>query len=176
MQLELQKIVFNYFENTDDKTISEIISGFMYDKKNISHKASKLFEKFLDDNELSDTYADYIYDLTSTAYFRRSNSSGIQMIEQIKISFLNLCYNRFRDILDNQKPEIKLKEANKIKFRFEDEEEPEVHILSNLNPEYTICGILTEGDHIHDIKHNVSQKTNCLHCISVIKKHKKTKL
>lgn len=181
-QLQFQRIVFDYFEKVDNKTLMDVIDGFIYGQTNISKKASDLFEKFLDDNGLTSTYCDFVYDESEEGkarYFRKSNLSAIQMIEQLKWSFLNLSYNRlkFGDIVVKKaKKETTIKEANKIKFRFEDDEESEIHILSNLNEEYTICGIYTDGDHVSDVKLSPKGKTDCIHYRDLVNMCKSIKL
>lgn len=92
---QLQKIIFEYFKDTDDITLIEIINSFVYDIPNPSLGAGKIIEKFIEDNGLEKAFINYHYDKDNSQYFRRSNMSETSMIENIKMSFLGLSYNRF---------------------------------------------------------------------------------
>ena len=175
-QLQVQELVLKYFEKVDDQTMSVIIDCFVYEGKTTNNqKVSKLVEQFLADNELTITYANYIYDTKSTNYFNRASSSEVAMIEQIKLSLLNISHNRFRKLAF--KPEVKkvkLVEPRKVKMVYNDDQHEEVHIVGNLNGEYTLCGCLIDNE--CDTDYDTKEKVSCEHCIDTVKECKKIKI
>lgn len=93
-----------YFKDTDDKTFIALVETFVYQSPVGSNtKVSKLIEKFLQDNGLSEAYVNYLMDLKDEnskeyqkRFFNRSSMSQRDMIEKIQTSMLNACFNRFR--------------------------------------------------------------------------------
>lgn len=174
--LQLQELVLTYFEKVDDKTMSMITDCFVYGDTTDNEKVSKLFEKFLSDNGLTMAYANYIYDMKNTTnYFRRSSSSETSMIEQIKLSFLNISHNRFRKLVSKEVKEVKLVDPYKVKMIYHDEDQhEEVHVVSDINSEYTLCGCLIdiECDSIYGTK----EKVSCEYCKDVVNQCKKIKI
>lgn len=99
---EVQEIVLEYFKNVDDKTIFEVIDSFVYFTPitNRKSKTSKIIEKFLEDNGLTNAYLNYVNDMTNkTKFFNKSSMSEADLIEKVRTAMLNLAYNRFRNLV-----------------------------------------------------------------------------
>ncbi len=100
------------------------------------------------------------------AMFLKASHSERDIVEQVKIAFLNLAFNRFREVKEVNIP--KLKKADKIKVLGTSEVEKSVHIVSNLNSYYTICSLLLDGDMIGDTE-PTNDKVDCEECRSTVK-------
>jgi hypothetical protein len=108
---QLQIIIFDYFKDTDDATLVEIVDVFVYDQPNPTSEVSKIIEKFLKDNGLNEAFLNAQYDKTEKAsIFSRSSLSQVNMIENVKMSLLGLSFNRFRvaATTDTYKKEIEV--------------------------------------------------------------------
>ena len=175
--LDMQKIIIDYFEDTDDKTMISIIDSFVYGKSTKNNEASKLIESFIKDNGIETAFVNYMIDIKAKAegnpMWLRSSYSERSIIEDIKLSLLNLSYNRFRNLVDKQ---VKPIECKKVKLKTDNEDTSSIHAISILDSEITICGVYTEGDYVSDVKHNVKGKITCEHCIAIIKQGKSIKL
>lgn len=98
-QEQVQKIILNYFKDTDDKTLVAIIDSFVYNEPitDRTSNTSKLIEKFIDDNGLTTAYVNYLSDLRNpTKSFFSCSGSERQMIQMVIEAMLSLSYNRFR--------------------------------------------------------------------------------
>ena len=175
--MELQRIVIDYFKDVDDKTIGNIIESFVYGKSTKNDKASKLIESFIKDNGIETAFVNYMIDVKAKAegkaLWLRSSYSERGIIEDIKISFLNLAFNRFIELASNK---VELVEARKVKLLCDNDDSPMVHMVSGLNGSFTVCGVSIYGDYTTDLKENVKGKITCPHCISIIKDCKGIKL
>ena len=175
--LELQRIVIDYFKDVDDKTIGCIIESFVYGKSTKNDKASKLIESFIKDNGIETAFINYMIDVKAKAegksLWLRSSYSERSIIEDIKISFLNLAFNRFINLSTNM---IELVEARKVKFLCDNDDSSMVHMVSGLYGGFTLCGVSIYGDYTTDLKENVKGKITCSHCINIIKECKGIKL
>lgn len=185
-EIQLQQIVLDYFIDVDDKTMSSIIKSFVYNEGTTDNKISLLINKFIDDNGLKTAFINYHIDLNKDPnkfHFYRSSGSELEMINTIKSAFLNLAFNRFAYLMDQptkkvkQKREVKLIEPQKIMLKYgEDDNDFDIHIVSNLNDNYCLCGNATEGDFIKESILNVKDKVTCQNCISIVNSTKKMKI
>ena len=99
-QVQMQKLIFNYFIDYDDKTVVEFINCFVYSEVNPRKEVSELLHKFLKDQDLELAYADYISDRRGDSkYWLKSNPSDIETINQIFHALLNISFNRLADIV-----------------------------------------------------------------------------
>ena len=175
--LELQRIVLDYFKDIDDVTMGKVIESFVYGVSTKDDKASKLIETFIKDNGIETAFVNYMIDLKAKAdgksLWLRSSYSERSIIEDIKISFLNLAFNRF---IQSASKKVKLVEPNKVKFLGDNEDTALVHVVSELSDSFTLCGVSIYGDYTTDLEENVKGKITCKDCISVIKQGKSIKL
>lgn len=96
-EIQIQKILLEYFKDFDDETIVNVIDSFVYEMGTNDERISKIIEKFISDNLLTDTYCNYISDKTNKkSFFNKCSRSELQMIDYLKNGFLNLAYNRLR--------------------------------------------------------------------------------
>jgi hypothetical protein len=223
--IQIQKILIEYFKDFDNETMIKIIDSFVYEQSATDNKIGEIIQKFLSDNSLTTAYVNCMLDKTAQ-YFTRSTNSERQMIDLIKAGFLNLAYNRFRvstielklakceidiakrgeeiainelkieklnksiDSIESVKSDIiqkkiiqkktsrktKLIDPTKVKFRFDDDTNSDVHVITTLNDNYTLCGILIGGDYTHDVELNSTEKITCQHCLDVINQGKTAKI
>jgi len=188
-QLQIQQQVLDYFIDTDDKTMSSIIKCFVYSESTEDDKISKLIDKFIKDNGLTQAFINHHIDLKNPdSMWLRSSLSERDMIDQIHRAFLNLAFNRFAWLMDQPvklmdqpvkkvraKREIKLVEPQKIMLKY-DENDFDVHVVSDLNDNYCMCGNATEGDFIKESILNVKDKVTCKNCLSIVNSAKKMKV
>ncbi len=163
--IQIQEIVFDYFKDVDNKTLTRIVDAFVFHQAiKPDTDAGKLVEKFLADNELEMAYIDYVYDYVDkkSTVFSRSNSSQTQIIEYIKTAFLTLSYNRFRQI-DHLKPTV----ADKVKVLGTGDIEVSVHVVCNINSDYTICSLMIDGDFIGKTE-PTTERVDCNHCLQIV--------
>ena len=178
-QIQIQQLVLDYFIDTDDKTMSAIIKCFVYNESTKDDKISELIDKFIKDNGLTQAFINHHLDLKNTeSMWLRSSLSERDMIDQVHRAFLNLAFNRFAWLMD--KPvkkvrEIKLVEPQRIMLKY-DENDCDVHIVSDLNDNYCLCGNATEGDFIKESILNVKDKVTCKNCLSIVNSAKKMKV
>jgi len=134
-QQALQEIIIDYFKEFDDDIIVGIIDSFVYHKPAKNEKISKVLENFLKDQGIEIAYINYISDFVKKEQtsFTKSNPSEIEIINNIKMAFLNLIYNRFRNNL-NIKSEKYLK--NKNRFAFLKNELLDIYSMLNRNEHY----------------------------------------
>lgn len=178
-QVELQKQIIEYFKDVDDKTIRDVIESFVYFKGSNNNAVGELIQKFLKDNGLTMAFVNYCMDMkrvqnAEQIMFYRSSGSERDMIENIKVSLLNLAYNRFSALVDKIKPEPVLVEPSKVKVTYKDGDS-NTHVLG-FQSEYTLCGNIVEGSEIAKTDFNPKSKVNCPHCLEIIKKCKKMKV
>ena len=178
----LQELMFEYFKDTDNKTLVAFIDSFVYHQPITDRKSniSKLIEKFLKDNGLEIAYTNYLIDYVrkEEAIWLKSSGSQREMIDGLKQALLNLAFNRFRNIdstlLDSSGPAKKLfkekkkRKVDKIKILGTSEIEKSVHIVSNINSDYAICSILLDGSMAGDAE-PTDDKVDCKHCLSIVK-------
>lgn len=228
--IQIQKILIDYFKDFDDETMIKVIDSFVYKEPTTDEKISKIIEKFLADNSLTQAWCNIMLDKKEPRrFFTRSNMSEVEIINQITNGFLNLAYNRFRcsnielklaknetnitkrnlNIANLEKKiainELKLEKLNKsietnemsdvkiqtnkkvskqkklvdptkIKFRFDNDTDADVHVTTILNDNYTLCGILIDGDYTHDVELGSTEKITCQHCLDVINQCKTAKI
>jgi hypothetical protein len=189
--IHIQKIIFDYFLDFDDKTVVRFVEIFMYNKKTNDKRINDLLEKFLVDQGVKDSYERYQYDLhDNDSYFCKCEMSDTQIINDIQHALLNVSFNRLRNLVDRvtvsevketkvvktRKPRlIKLVEPPKVKMTYKDDGEVTVHIFAdNGNDGYTLCGNRIEGD-FADSELNVHDELTCDHCKSLLKQIKKYK-
>lgn len=225
-EIQIQKILLEYFKDFDDETIVNVIDSFVYEMGTNDERISKIIEKFISDNLLTETYINYISDKTTKSSFFRCSGSELQMIDYLKNGFLNLAYNRLRssiyelklekiknniakhdmtiakcnvtitkcnlrikeienglinDLEIEEKPKAKSKKQKnidykKVKLRFDDDNAAEVHMIIGFNENYTVCGILIDGDYTHDVEINSTENITCQHCLDIINQCKATKI
>lgn len=225
-EIQIQKILIEYFKDFDDETMVNVIDSFVYEMGTNDERISKIIEKFISDNLLTETYINYISDKTTKSSFFRCSGSELQMMDYLKNGFLNLAYNRLRSSIyelklekiknniakhnttiakcnlrikeiengslindlqnkerqkikkDKKQKDVDYKEVDykKVKLRFDDDSDAEVHMIIGLNENYTLCGILIDGDYTHDVKINSTEKISCQHCLDVINQCKATKI
>ncbi len=181
----IQEIIFDYFRDMDNNTVSLFIDSFVYHtpitKKN---GISELIDKFLKDNGLVNAYLNYLEDMKrakeKTASFFKSSGSDSHMIQTINMALLNLAYNRFRRIDHTKAPEspkapVKKQRPDAIKILGTSEIEKSVHIASPLNENYTLCSIMLDGNLAGDSE-PTNDKIDCDHCKQIVKTIKKTEL
>lgn len=180
-QVSLQKQIIDYFEKYDDKLVKDVSLSFIYDKGTNNEEVSKLCEKFLEDNGLTKAFINYQIDQKKVRNneqfsFFASSGSEREMIEQVKISMLNMCFNRFSRLIDSIKPqkEEKLIEPEKIKITYNDGDE-DIHITHNYDG-YTLCGNVTDGSEIKSSVIVKKGKVTCEHCLDIVKRCKKMKI
>lgn len=108
---QIQKIVFNYFKEVDDKTIMDITNSFTFVNPTDNKKASDLIMQFLKDNGLEKAFVNYMSDYQNPQkLWLTSSPTESHMIEQIKTAFLVLCFNRnYRNNKVDKSEETKLK-------------------------------------------------------------------
>jgi hypothetical protein len=176
---QLQEIVIDYFKDMDNETMIKFIDSFVFHLPITEHNGiSDLIEKFLKDNGLENAYTNYIYDIThKDDSWRTSSGSEMTMINNVKNAFMNLAYNRFRNItpivmktadkIDN--PPKVLKPAKKIKILVgnSDVAKGEVHAVCNINDSYAICSLMIEEDVVGETELTTDAIT-CKHCLSII--------
>lgn len=173
----MQEIIIDYFEDIDDTTIALFIMGFLYHKPVSNTVVSKLIEKFLDDQGLTEVYLSYYVDLNNpNRLFNRCSLSEYAIIQNISSALLNLSFNRFRDLVietNNAKKEVKpkqvrkpkLPEISKVSVLFNDSSN--VHVVSNLNSEFTLCGCALEGSEIIG-SFETKDLVTCSHCLEIV--------
>lgn len=120
---------------------------------------------------------------TTKRYLKIANLEKEIAINELKIDKLNKFeINATSDVkIQTNKKTSKQKKSNlidpkKVKFRFDNDDKAEVHITTILNDDYTLCGILIDGDYTHDIELDSTEKITCQHCLDVIKQCKTAKI
>lgn len=99
----IQEDLIDYFKDMDNKTFVQVVDCLVYHNGTTDSKISKLIEKFLEDMGLTEAYLNYLMEIKKPSSFFVRHPSDIQMIEDIKKSFLSLSYNRFIKELDKPK-------------------------------------------------------------------------
>lgn len=103
----IQNELFKFFENVSDETLIGFVDSFVYFRVNPPEEVSKLIEKFLDDNGLTESYPLYVMDiLKPNQYLKRCSINITEVIEDIRISLLSVAFQ----VLKNKKEEPKPKE------------------------------------------------------------------
>ena len=97
--IQIQKILIDYFKDFDDETMIKVIDSFVYDESTTDTKISKIIEKFIDDNSLTKAFINNALDKKreSTQYFTKSSGSEREMIDKVKF-----------DEIKNNRPQIVL--------------------------------------------------------------------
>ena len=189
-QHQLQQIVIDYFKDTDNTTIALLVDTFVYNLPS-SKETQTLLEKFLKDNGVMDAYLNTLIDLQkgSDAIFLRASLSERDMIDVLRNGFLNLVFNRFRDlplaskversadierlaeqILDKAEAQkAKKPQPHKVKVLGTSEIEKSVHVVCNINQNYTLCSLLIDGDMIGDTEDKPEEAVDCEHCKRIVK-------
>lgn len=175
--IQIQEIVFEYFKDTDTATVISLTNAFAFNNvQSNDNETGKIIQKFLIDNGLETAYVNYVSDVirNEQKFFIKSESSEMQTIEQVKLAFLVLSFNRLRN---EYKAPIKLKEADKIKILGTGDIKAGVHIISNVvcGDEYTLCGIMTEGEFVGTTE-KTTETCDCKNCIAIVKQCKGIKL
>lgn len=103
--LSIQEQILDYFKEYDDQTISHFIDSFVYYKPAYNDQISKLVEKFLEDNGITEAYLNYVSDARGdNDFFKRASGSQVDTINIVNQALLNLVYNRFRNnLIDKSK-------------------------------------------------------------------------
>lgn len=181
-----QEQIFNnlmeYFQNTSDKDLVLFMNSFIFFKgvtnDEEGRRMSKMLSKFLDDNDINEPYMNFYYDFINTEItsFKRCNYSERIFIEDIFTCLFQISYNRLRDrafepIKVEKIPKVKVVKkvkANKVFiYDVDDETYGESHLVSPINPEYTICGMLIGGNFNGKFE-TTDKKVNCYHCVKTI--------
>lgn len=109
----IQEEIIDYFKDYDNQTISHFINSFIYFKPAYNDKISKLLEKFLEDNGLINAYLNYTSDARGENQFlNKASGSEVDIINKVMNALFNLCYNRFRNDLDDNDKVNKLNKKN----------------------------------------------------------------
>lgn len=94
---ELQEDIEKYFKDTSDAIFILVVDRFVYHSESKMDSVNKLFEGFLKENGLFDSYKKYEFDISNKAgYFRKCNYSASGIIESLKQCFLSASHQRFR--------------------------------------------------------------------------------
>ena len=134
--------------------MSSIIKCFVYNVSTQDEKVSKLIDKFIKDNGLTQVFIHHQLDLQHPeSMFSKSSLSERDMMDQLHRAFLNLAFNRFSWLMAKDQPvkkvrakrEIKLVEPQKISIKYYDDE-IDVHIVSTLTDSYCLCGNSIDRD------------------------------
>lgn len=99
--VQIQKIILNYFRDIDNATLVSFIESFVYFQTNPPKHVGALLEKFLEDQDLTKAYPNYVLDIKAgkSQIILRSNGSDVDTINKISHALLNVCFNRLRDIV-----------------------------------------------------------------------------
>lgn len=109
----LQEIVFDWFKDYDDKTVSEFIRSFIYNQPVRVDGISELIDKFLVDNGIKDIYVNHLSDIRNPdKIFTSCSSSDRGMLNDIHMSLLSLSWNRLNQLV-HAKPTV----VTKIKYK-----------------------------------------------------------
>lgn len=167
---QLQKIILDYFKDTDNQTIIGFIDSFVYHQGTSNKLIVDLIKKFLHDNGLEKAYANYMIDhdrkqRREEVSFYKASLSERTMIDEIKQALHNLAYIRFREI----KPAPKPIAYSKRKVLGTAEVPISTHIVSILgNGDYSICGIDLEGIFFTGKTEPTDDKVDCPDCIAMV--------
>ncbi len=122
--VEIQNIIFDYFKDTDDKTLVDFISLFSYRNPTDDKKIHRLLKKFLKENGVETAYINYSVDIKRIRagedfpFFRASHSER-DIINNIDMALLSLGYNRLSKITSgNVKIESATNTNNKRNFNY----------------------------------------------------------
>ncbi len=97
---DIQEAIFDYFEDTDNKTLAALIDVFVFKKGTQDTNISKLCEKFMKDNDLIKATMNVHWDDTHPDQpFLRSSLTERSILQQVNVALLTLAYNRFRRIV-----------------------------------------------------------------------------
>jgi len=100
---QIQKIVLEWFKDITDDLVMDFIYVFNYNDKAMYPETNDLLDKFLSDNGLKHSYTNYLVDLKDAdnpdKMFRRQTYSDMSILEDIRNSLFNLCFNRFKNII-----------------------------------------------------------------------------
>lgn len=182
-QIDLQQAVIDYFVDVNDITVALVVNSFVYSRPTKVDVVSRLIEAFLKDNGLIQTFLNHIADQREDMIIFKSSYSEREMMNNLNVAFLNLAFNRFMHSI-NTKPvqpvkvvkEIKLSEPEKAKFVCDNETFPHVHMVNPINSDYTICGILIDGEYTSGVDRNTSDGVSCSQCKGIVKSCKKAKV
>jgi hypothetical protein len=188
--LQIQKLLLTYFKDTNDETVMWVVNSFAFENAAPGHRddISDICEKFLKDNELVSCHLAYITRLREeekkVTWFS-SNGSLISMWEDVKRALLVVAFSRFRGlVIDGALAELqkggtptqvqslpplekveKPEKVNtpKVEIFAKEEESSEIHYVSPIQSDYTLCSMLIDGDYMG--KNNSTTKAvNCKHC------------
>lgn len=98
---EIQEDLMEYFKDIDDKTFIGIVDVIVYQLGTTDSNISKLSEKFLNDNGLSEAYLNYILELKNPSKFFQANPTDVRMIEDVNVSLISIGFIRFKRTLRN---------------------------------------------------------------------------
>lgn len=98
---EIQEDLMEYFKDIDDKTFIAIVDVIVYQLGTTDSNISKLSEKFLTDNGLSEAYLNYILELKNPSKFFQANPTDVRMIEDVNVSLISIGFIRFKRMLRN---------------------------------------------------------------------------
>ena len=115
----MQDIVFDYFDVFTDDTIIAVVTAFVYEQGTNNSIASNSIKQFLIDNSIMQVYLNYVQekkqqfekqkefyseelDKIDQHLFFRTTLTERAMIEDMKMCFLGLAFNRFKDSHENR--------------------------------------------------------------------------
>lgn len=98
---EIQEDLMEYFKDIDDKTFIGIVDVIVYQLGTTDSNISKLSEKFLTDNGLSEAYLNYILEMKHPSKFFQPNPTDVRMIEDVNVSLISIGFIRFKRTLRN---------------------------------------------------------------------------
>ena len=102
--VQIQKIVLEYFKDVDDKMMVLFIESFVYYQPNPIKPVADLLKKFMVDQDIETIYLNYYQDVRDINAgrqfsFRRCGFSDSAILQQIMTALLNLAYNRLKRIV-----------------------------------------------------------------------------
>lgn len=100
--ISIQESVIEYFSEFDDSTVAKVTECVVFFKGTDDPVVSKISSDFINHCDMSDDFANYMMDLSPSPkngneHFRRSSMSGIQMVQDVRVAMLVMCFNRFYD-------------------------------------------------------------------------------
>jgi hypothetical protein len=91
---QIQKLVQDYFENTDPELFIKVVDVFVYEQGTDDSEVTGLITKFLNDMDISKDHATYFFERDKQNYFK--DFTLITFIENIKLAMLNTSHNNAR--------------------------------------------------------------------------------
>lgn len=182
LELQVQEQIFEFFKDVDDTMLKLVILNIVYGSETKIDSVKTLVNKFKSDNGLTKAYENHKYDQEHPeSMWRKCHGSDLEMLDMIQHGLLNLAFNRF--LQTNEPVVIKQKvvkdkgiKPNKIKLLCDNDDVAQIHVMSDLGQEMTICGVNTDSKWTGVIEDKPTGRIDCPHCLAIIKQCKKMKL